>query len=611
MQVEITELFPRPTDRWNHAVADTLSGREEVIFRSHLVGADPALTKEGGGNFSAKGMAKDHRGRWIRVLWMSAWGCDGAITTSDDFPALRLDDLCAVRDSGPMTETEMVEYLLASGLYGEQRRPGIETLTHAFIPAAHVDHCHPDAVIALTSFPEGRARAAEEFGDEAIWFDYRQFDVDVARELTTRIAANPRCRFVLLANHGLFTWADSSEQCYRNSLEAVERATRALEKAMVRRADLGGRAVVPLPPDTATAVLADILPTMRGELLADNPGVVLHIDGDTRTREFTASVRGPALSLRGPGCPDHLGTVGFRPLVLEPVRKGSQAARKAITEGVSGYREWHRAYYERHVGSRHQPPDRGGDSPRVIVLPGIGTVSSGPDAARARLCADHFRQTMTVIQAADAAGGYLSLTEAQGAADEYWPLIRHKPQLRPAAGRLSRKVFLVAGSDDTQLGDLAARLATADAHVALLGTGADTLATWIHNIISRCGERRAVALRGTPDQPDHVVREAVLQYGGFDIVIDLTPSHLLAPAALPVLAQQGRGGSVILVGNGRGDELPGRVAALSRDAAVGVTVNAIDTDDPEAISQAVTFLASSELWNGTVLEPRIRRETNR
>jgi hypothetical protein len=217
---------------------------------------------------------------------------------------------------------------------------------------------------------------------------------------------------------------------------------------------------------------------------------------------------------------------------------------------------------------------------------------------------------MTVVQAADAAGGYVSLTEAQGAADEYWPLIRFKPQLRPAAGSLATKVFLVAGSDDTELVDLTTRLAMADAHVALLGTDADALAARIDEITKHCGERRVVTLWGAPDQPEPAVRDAVLQYGGFDVVIDLTPSHMLATAALPVLARQGRGGLVILAGSGRGGELRGRVAALGRDAreaAVGVTVNGIDTDDPQVISQAVIFLVSSELWNGMVLEPQIQR----
>ena len=63
-----------------------------------------------------------------------------------------------------MDDAAMVEYLLRCGLSPNQPRPSIETLLHAFIPAAHVDHTHPDAIIALTSSPDGRSLAEEAFG---------------------------------------------------------------------------------------------------------------------------------------------------------------------------------------------------------------------------------------------------------------------------------------------------------------------------------------------------------------------------------------------------------------------------------------------------------------
>lgn len=492
------DLFVEPQDRWDAAVADTLIGRDEVIYRSHLVGADPALTKEGGGNFSAKGVAPDERGRPTAVLWMSAWGCDGAVTTAEDFPALRLDDLLPVLDGGPMDERAMVEHLVASGLENEQKRPGIETLTHAFIPAEHVDHCHPDAVIALTSFPDGHKYAEEEFGEEAIWFDYRQFDVDVARELGRKIRANPKARFVLLANHGIFTWADTSERCYRNSLEAVARATAALHRAMNRPADLGGQAVAPVK--NAEDVLVEMLPVLRDAL----DGAILHVDRSEQAVAFASSTRGPRLSQTGPGCPDHVVTAGHRPLVLAP--------GETIDDGIKRHREWYNAAFEQHITF---PTTKRTDAPHVVVLPGIGVVSSGPDAAKARLCADHFGQTMTVIRAADAAGGYVTLTEQQSIADEYWPLIRMKPQLVPRDGRLAGKVVLIAGPPDDIAIGVAERLTASAAHVAIAGQDHDRIAAAVEEIQKHQGERRAIALPG-----DDPVREAVLAYGGFDIVVE-------------------------------------------------------------------------------------------
>ncbi|GAA2212946.1 hypothetical protein GCM10009850_084080 [Nonomuraea monospora] len=671
------ELFTPPVDRWDPAVAGRLSGRDEVVYRSHLVGADPALTKEGGGNFSVKDVAVDRGGRTVEVLYMSAWGCDGATATPDDFPALRLADLLRLRDSGPLSESEMIGHLVDSGLRGEQRRPGIETLTHAFIPARHVDHCHPDAVIALTASPGGRQAAEDEFGAEAVWFDYRQFDVGVARELAGRIAAEPRCRFVLLANHGIFTWADTSERCYRNSLEAVERATRALGKVRCRPADLGGQAVPAPPPEAAEDLLAELLPAIRGTLPgtllgagrgADREvgrgagrGVVLYLDRSPETVGFSSSVRGPGWTQEGPGCPDHLVTVGYRPLVLDRTPAGPAEVLAAIRR----HRDWYDAYYDRHVAGPARALGKRDNGPRAVLLPGLGAVTCGPDAAKARLCADHLAQTMTVIRAADAAGGYRSLSQAQGASDEYWPLMRLKPQLRAGQEPLAGVVFLVA-ADDERADAVAERLAAAGAHVALAappGRHAAAIAA-AAAISGRYGERRAVALVRDTDRG--AVRQAVLAYGGFDAVVApatrvtptadsgaagppttrvtpaahsgapvapatrvtpaahsgapvapatrVTPAAgggALARAALPVFARQGRPGSILLLGEGGaggaepsvpGPAGDGRPRSDGLDGG-GAAVHTIVATDPEAVARAAILLTGSggPAWLDTTL----------
>lgn len=600
MQKTARPLVEPPADSWDPPAARTLSGRDEVLHRSHLVGADQALTREGGGNFSAKGVVVDHRGVPTEVLWMSAWGCDGATTTPADFPALRLEDLRLLRRSGPLSERELLDFQLACGLRGDQRPPGIETLTHAFVPARHVDHSHPDAVIALTAIPDGRRRADEEFGDEAIWFDYRQYDLGVAQELADRIEARPGCRFVLLANHGLFTWADTSEQCYRNSLEAVARATAALSRAARRPPDLGGRAVEPLPERTGTGVLTQVLPALRAELSRDDHPVVLHVDRTPEAVEFASSVRGPDLTRLGPGCPDSLPTVGYRPLVTAAVRTADDDAVRTVLAGVEAHRRWYDAYYEQNISEAGRALPRRDSAPRVVVLPGVGVVSSGPDAARARLAADHFRQTMSVVRVADAAGGYRSLSEAQGLADEYWPLIRFKPQLAPPLGVLAGKVFLVAGAGDATTLAVAEGLAAADAHVAMASEDTGQMCAAAAELCRRHGERRAVALP-TAAGPGATVAAAVLAYGGFDALVDMTGSTGLARAARSVVAGPGGGGAVLLADPGSTEqELRGAVAALETG---GVTVGAVRSLDPAAVVEAAVFVTASKTWKGMVLQP--------
>src|SRR4029079_10998263 len=130
-----------------------------LAYRSNLLGADRALANQGGGNTSAKETIVDHGGRETRVLWVKGSGTDLASITTAGFPGLRLDELLPLREREAMDDAAMVEYLLRSAIRPDQPRPSIETLLHAFIAAPHVDHTHPDAVIALTSTPRGRELA--------------------------------------------------------------------------------------------------------------------------------------------------------------------------------------------------------------------------------------------------------------------------------------------------------------------------------------------------------------------------------------------------------------------------------------------------------------------
>jgi len=607
-------MFVEPVDGWDPSVAKELSGPDEVVYRARLVGADPALVREGGGNFSGKGVATDHLGRQVRVMWMSAWGCDGATCDSAQFPVLRLDDLRALWRAGPVDEAAMVAYLVSCGLRGEQPRPGIETLTHAFIDAAHVDHTHPDAVIALTSIPDGRELADEAFGAEAIWFDYRQFDVDVARELGDRIAAQPRCRFVLMANHGLLTWADTAEQCYRNSHEAVRRATEALAARVRQPMDLGGPVTAEVPAEVADRLLTTVLPVVRGVTAPDGYGV-LRVDRSADAVGFSCSRLGPQASLRGPACPDHLVTVGYRPLVVAAGLAGVDNPVAVMDEAIAGHRRWQQDYYDRHATTDTTMPPRG-DAPRVVVLPGIGVVGAGSEAAKARLSTDHFGQTMAVVRVAEAAGGYVTLTEAQGFADEYWPLMRLKPQLRPPLGALAGTIVLVAGAGPVPA-ELARRLAALDAHVALAGPHRDT-AQAAAAIVAGYGEGRAVALAADPADPAATVEAAVLAYGGFDVLVQVTAGAgtALARAALPVFARQGLGGTVVLAAWEDPRAAVDELASVAAGYEVSVNGVVLDADPWAAatgtahagaeLAGVVAFLAGTgaRRWTGNVLGSR-------
>src|SRR5207248_2463894 len=269
--------IPAPEDRWNGAAAgDGLLA--SLVYRSNLLGADRALANQGGGNTSSKGTVVDHAGREQRVLWVKGSGTDLASITEAGFPALRLDEVVPLRERESMDDAAMVEYLLRCGLTPHQPRPSIETLLHAFIPALHVDHTHPDAIIALTSSPAGRGLAEEAFGGEAVWLDYQRPGFDMSKRIAELLEANPSARAVLLEKHRLVTWGETPEQSYRGTIEFVTRAVRELDAAANGRFGLGGNKVAELGEGDAEALLVRTLPVLRGAVLADTDGVVLEVD---------------------------------------------------------------------------------------------------------------------------------------------------------------------------------------------------------------------------------------------------------------------------------------------------------------------------------------------
>ena len=135
-------------------------------------------------------------GREIRVLWVKGSGTDLASISAGGFAGLRLDELLPLA-SGRRWTTRRWSTTSACAVRADQPRPSIETLLHAFVPAPHVDHTHPDAVIALTSNPDGRRLAEQAFGDEAVWLDYQRPGFDMSRRIALLLgehaAARVRC----------------------------------------------------------------------------------------------------------------------------------------------------------------------------------------------------------------------------------------------------------------------------------------------------------------------------------------------------------------------------------------------------------------------------------
>jgi rhamnulose-1-phosphate aldolase/alcohol dehydrogenase len=252
--------------------------------------------------------------------------------------------------------------------------------------------------------------------------------------------------------------------------------------------------------------------------------VILELDRSPQAIAFASSERAPQVSQVGAPCPDHLINTKHRPLVVEfdPASGGSAELREAFRRGVADFSGWYREYYEHNLDdeTRQFPIDPAG--PRVVLVPGVGVITSGSDAGRARVARDLYHRAIAVQDSADALGGFRSLSESEAFAIEYWPLERYKLAQAPPRGELAGKVAVITGGA-SGIGRATARLfAERGAHVVVADLNFEGAQTVAGELVARHGLRRSVAVAVDVTREDAVAemtRRAVLEYGGIDILV--------------------------------------------------------------------------------------------
>lgn len=548
-----TRSASRLANLWDEGRAAPMSEPELLLYRSNLLGSDRRITNYGGGNTSAKVVGKDPlTGGEVEVLWVKGSGGDVGTMKLDGFATLYMDRLEALKGlyRGVEHEDEMVGYLPHCTFDLNPRAASIDTPLHAYVPKKHVDHMHPDAIIAIAASKDSRKLTKEIFGGEIGWLPWRRPGYELGLWLEEFCRENPNAAGVVLESHGLFTWADTARDCYETTIRIINRAIEWFEDRTADKPPFGGPKSAPLQARQRRMVAARLMPAIRG-MVSGNVPMVGHFDDQPAVLDFVGSRDMEALAALGTSCPDHFLRTKIRPLVVpfDPEKPDTEVALAALPTAVEAYREDYAAYYER--CRRDGSPAMRDPNPVVYLVPGVGMMTFARDKATARISAEFYVNAINVMRGASTVSTYVGLPEQEAFDIEYWLLEEAKLQRMPRPKSLAGRVAVVTGGAGGIGRATAARLLAEGACVVLADIDEQALAAAAEELAKVHGNdvvRSAVVDVTSEERVQTGFVDTVVDFGGVDILVSNAGLASSAPVEETSLALWNRNMDILATG---------------------------------------------------------------
>ncbi|SMC80512.1 rhamnulose-1-phosphate aldolase/alcohol dehydrogenase [Cellulophaga tyrosinoxydans] len=638
-----TKNFKHVDYLWDEKKANSLGDNQVELFlyRSNILGADLRITNYGGGNTSCKTIETDPlTNEKVEVMWVKGSGGDIGTLTRSGIAGLytkRLRDLKNVYN-GLHDEDRMVG-LFNHCIYDlDSKAPSIDTPLHGLLPFKHIDHLHPDALIAVAAAKDSEKVTKEIWGDTMGWVPWQKPGFDLGLQLEKCLADNPGIRGIVLGSHGLFTWGDTSYECYMNSLEVIEMASDYIAKKIKQNGSVfGGQKVESLPKEERLEKAAQLMPLLRGLCSSENR-MIGHFSDTDVVMEYINSNDLERLAPMGTSCPDHFLRTKIQPLVLTLDKTedltDAQAVLKKLEPAFEVYRQEYVDYYN--TCKKDNSPAIRDANPVIIIYPGVGMFSFSKDKQTTRVASEFYINAINVMRGAEAITSYTSLPRQEAFDIEYWLLEEAKLQRMPKEKPLSRKVAFVTGAGGGIGKAIADKLAAEGANVVLTDINEASLieanATYKRDVSTY-----AICDVTNTESIEKAYKKAVIEFGGIDIVVhsaglaiskaleDTTDKDWnilqnilvkgqfdLAKQATAIMRKQGLGGDYISIASKNGLVAgPNNVAYGTAKAAqqhmvrllaaeLGKDHIRVNTVNPDGV------IVGSKIWEGAWAEGRAK-----
>ena len=589
-------------DKWDEKLASTLDGAEQLRYRSNLLGSDLRITNFGGGNTSSKVEELDPlTGKTTTVLWVKGSGGDLGSMRRSGLATLYLEKLHALQSlyRGVEFEDEMVEMYPLCSYRNNPVAASIDTPLHGFLPFAHVDHLHPDWGIALAAAANGEEKMEafnREFHHRFVWLPWQRPGFELGMMMQRVVAANPGCDGIVLGGHGLFTWGETQQECYRNTIAAIDHLGQFIAAHVAKKGSaLFGGEKFPAREDHAAFAL-EVLPFLRGRVSQRQRLLGTYCDLPEVLR-FVNSADAERLAFLGTSCPDHFVRTKIRPMYVAWDPKGDGTSlKKAIDDALGKYRADYEAYYRSHA--LPDSPAMRDSNPAVVLVPGLGMFSFGKNKSESRITGEFYVNAIHVMEGASAltegappkelpqAGpaaktsafqvhaNYVALPNSEAFRIEYWKLEEAKIRRQPPEKQLSRQIALIVGGGSGIGREVALLAVQRGAHVVV----ADRDLAGAESVAAECqalGGKESTVAAAIDIRKRDAIRSAIAQtlqtFGGLDLVVNtaaifptspdgvirdeqwaltlevnVTANYLLAEEAAKLFHEQGLQGSIVL-----------------------------------------------------------------
>ncbi len=538
---------------WEESKFKELTGVDCLVYRSNCLGSDQRITNTGGGNTSSKLLEIDPlSGEEVEILWVKGSGGDLRTSKAENFASLSMTKLLALKEiyqnqpqRGPKTpaEDQMVGYYPHCTFNLNPRASSIDTPLHGFLPARHVDHMHPNSVIAVAASRRGEELTREIFGEQIGWVPWLRPGFELGLQMQGKVRDNPRLQGLVMGQHGLINWADDERECYELTLALIDKAAQFIESKDKGEATFGGQKYEKLSEEQRNTVLVELLPWLRGQI-SRQKRFIGTLQSDERILRFVNSCDAPRLAELGTSCPDHFLRTKIKPLYVDwnPQTESTDTLKEKLAAGLEQYRNDYRHYYEscKHANS----PAMRDPNPTVVLIPGIGMIAWGKNKSESRVTAEFYNCAVEVMRGAEAIDEYIALPQQEAFDIEYWLLEEAKLKRMPAEKELARNIVLVVGAGAGIGKVIAHRVASEGAQVVCADKNLEAAEATVQEILQVYGQGSGVAGTGISGCGPAIgigvdvtnresIREALeqvlLAYGGLDHVV-VTAGVFLPPS---------------------------------------------------------------------------------